>query len=373
MPEDNGAASRFAGERSSMTSVIIVNYHSARLASRAVESVLKDEKNIEAIVVDNTATDEERTELRALLEEKGVTLILNERNEGFARACNQAFFRSKGEFLFLINPDAYTVSPCIGVLRNFLEEHPKAGAVSPQVFWDKEMSYYFPLYPVFSPSRELVSRFADLSRLSRLFFSLNERRRNLHLWRSSLPVKVNNLTGGTVMVRRSSLECSGGLFDERFFLFYEDADLFLRLRKSGYRLFILPAAKAVHNHYHGNEKLAIMAQTLPLYVDKHYKKSSLMWASSAISRYRGPDGYVDHGGYDSPPLFPIPRDLEKGYLFEWSPSPLFVPSVGCFEEGKTFTLSDEVWNLLDRGVYYSRVSSRSRFFTHAKTYCWTKN
>jgi len=373
MWKDKGAPSRFAWERSSMISVIIINYHSARLASRAVESVRKDEKNIEVIVVDNTATDEERAELRASLEMKGVTLILNERNEGFARACNQAFSCSEEEFLFLINPDAYAVSPCISVLRNFLEGNPKVGAVSPQVFWDKDMSYHFPLYPVFSPSRELVSRFTGFSPLFRRFFSLNERRKNLKLWRSTLPVKVKNLSGGTVMVRRSSIKRSGGLFDERFFLFYEDTDLFLRLRKSGYRLFILPTAKAVHNHCHGNEKLAVMAQTRHLYIDKHYKKIPFMRASSALSQYRGTDRCVDHGGYDSPPVFPIPRDLEKGYLFEWSPSPLFVPSVGCFGEGKTFAISEEVWNLFDRGVYYSRVSSLSEFFAHAKTYCWTKN
>lgn len=355
-----------------MISVIIVNYYSALQTERAVKSVLQDGAGMEVIVVDNTCTSAEREVLHEMQRLYGFSLILNDNNVGFARACNQAFFRSKGGYIVLLNPDAFVVPPCLSLLRDFLDHAPAVGSASPQVYWDDDMRYLFPRYPLPGPLQDFCMRLSFFSRAFGTVYSLAERWKNIELWKSSAPVKVRNLHGGCVMVRRSAAEHSGGLFDERFFLFYEDTDLFVRLRKRGYSLLIIPEAKAVHNYSHSRNKIEIMSRTAQLYYAKHFSKSRLLKIVSFIPEGSPESSYNDFGLWDSPPVFPVPEGLCDEYLFEWSPSPFFVPSIGCFGKGGEFALSSQVWNLLDNGRYYVRFTHPFRGSLRYTTGYWTK-
>ncbi|HEX8948749.1 MAG TPA: glycosyltransferase, partial [Dissulfurispiraceae bacterium] len=167
-----------------MISVIIVNYHSASLTERAVRSVFSDSEDVEVIIADNTAAEEERRRLRELSAAYPLTLIFNQDNAGFARANNQAFSVAKGEYLLLLNPDACIVPPCLGALKAFMESTPSAGAVSPMVYWDDRMTFFFPHYPFPSPFDDLCTKMSGLSGIFRTLYTLHERRKNLDLWRS---------------------------------------------------------------------------------------------------------------------------------------------------------------------------------------------
>jgi len=355
-----------------MISVVIVNYYSAPQTKRAIRSVLQGAEEREVIIVDNTCTSSEREILDEMRRLHGFTLILNDKNVGFAKACNQAFSHSKGDYIFLLNPDAFVISPCLGILRDFLENTPAAGSASPQVYWDDERQYFFPCYPYPSPLQDFCVRLSSLSQTFGTFYSLTERWKNLKLWRSSVPVRVRNLHGGVVMVKRSAAEQAGGLFDERFFLFYEDTDLFLRLRKRGYSLYIIPEAEAVHNYSHSRKKLEIMSEMGRLYYGKHFSRSLLLSVSSFMPEGSPKGRYHDYGLWNTPPLFPVPEGLRDEYLFEWSPSPLFMPSIGCFGKGGEFALSWQVWNLLDNGRYYSRFTHTSNRIIRYTTGYWSK-
>lgn len=356
-----------------MISVVIVNYYSALLTERAIKSVLVGEEAKEIIVVDNTCAAGEREALYEMQGIYGFTLIHNDENVGFARACNQAFSQSRGDYICLLNPDAFVISPCLGILREFLDNTPSAGSVSPQVFWDDERRYFFPRYSLYTPLEAFCVRLSSLSGTFRSLYSLSERRKNLELWRSSVPVMTRNLHGGVVMVRRSAAEEVGGLFDERFFLFFEDTDLFFRLRKNGYSLYIVPEAKAVHNYSHSMKKFDTITRMSSLYYAKHFSKSILLKVSSSLPKGSLEGPYSDLGVWKTPPLFSVPNTLRYGkYLFEWSPNPVFVPSIGCFGAGGEFVLSRQVWDLLDNGRYFSRFTPCSRSIVKYTTCCWEK-
>jgi GT2 family glycosyltransferase len=355
-----------------MISVIVVNYQSARLTERAVRSVFQSKEDIEVIVVDNTSTAVEKELLHECLKAYDVTLILNKDNVGFAMANNQAFALAKGDLIFLLNPDAYVAPSCLGILKEFIETQPDAGSVSPQVYWDDEMTFLFPNYHFPSPFQDLCSRLSEVSTAFESLYSLHERKKNIGLWRSQLPLKARNLHGGVVMLRRSSVEESGGLFDERFFLFYEDTDLFLRLRKNGNKLYIVPAAKAVHNYRHKVQKLEIMAETLGLYYEKHHHKNVLRKLTGLIPDQTSRRPQADVCAWNIPPSFPVPEKLKRGYLFEWSPSPLFIPSIGCFGSGESFDLSQQVWDFLDPGIYYSRITEPDKILPKVYSMLWRK-
>lgn len=354
-----------------MVSVIIVNYRSAHIVERAVGSVFSGTGEIEVIIVDNTSSPEEAGKLREISKSYNVTLVLNRENRGFAAASNQAFHRSKGEFVLLLNPDAYVLSSCLDTLTGFLNANPGAGAVSPMVCWDDGMRYLFPHYPYPSPLRDVCGRLARASKTFSSIYSLGERKRNLKLWRSADPVRVKNLHGGVMMIRRSAAERAGGLFDERFFLFYEDTDLCFRLRKKGHSLYVLPGAKAVHNYCHNQEKLDRMAETLKLYNEKHFGRNILTGISRLITGDR-PRRCVDCGVWKVPPSLRVPSGLKEEYLFEWSPSPLFIPSIGCFGSGGSFVFSTQVWDFLAPGVYYSRFTDPGKILQKSDILLWRK-
>lgn len=355
-----------------MISIIIVNYYSAAQTERAVGSVLEGGGEKEIIVVDNSCSFKERTALDQMQERLGFSLIINEENVGFAKACNQAFSRSKGDYIFLLNPDAFVAPSCLHSLKDFLENTPSAGAASPQVYWDDGMNYSFPRYSIFSPFQDLCMKLSSLSRVFAAFYSLHERSKNVSLWKSAVPVKVMNLHGGAVMIRRSAAEEAGGLFDERFFLFFEDTDLFFRMRRKAYDLYIIPIAKAVHNYSHGKSKLEYMAETRRLYYEKHFRHNILLKAVSFMPDNRSKKSYRFEGLWNRPPSFHVPEAFQGGYLFEWSPSPVFMPAIGYFGNGETFRLPQQLWDLLGEGEYYSRFSpSHARTLKNVTSY-WTK-
>lgn len=338
-----------------MVSVIIVNFHSAYLAKRAVESVYSDNENTEVFVVDNTATPDERQTLQSILP-SGTHLIFNERNDGFGKACNKAYALSNGEWIFLLNPDAYVIPPCLGTLMSFLTRTPEAAAAAPLVFWDSAMTYFFPRAVTPSPAHDILIKLSDLLPLVRTLYSLSVRKQNISLWKSLLPVRVKNLSGGTVMLKRSAIEKAGGLFDERFFLFYEDTDLFLRLRKAGYSAYIVPSAKAIHAHKHTKAKLEIMAHMRVQYYKKHFHRSLLHYIAAMLPNHAPRIKYIDFGDFERPPVFHVPPEVTRSYLFELSPNHLFIPSVGYFGSGDTLFVSEELWNALDGGEYFSRFT-----------------
>jgi GT2 family glycosyltransferase len=354
-------------------SVIIVNYGSALLTKRAVDSVFCENEKTEVFVVDNTADAEESERLLAMFAGLPVALLFNETNIGFGRACNRAYALSKGDYIFLLNPDAYIVPPCLLIMREFLERKPGAGSVSPLTFWDSMMTYFFPRPLLPSPCRDLTAKLSDLSQVFGSLYSLLERRKNIGLWKSSSPVRVKNISGGAAFLRRTAIEDCGGLFDERFFLFYEDSDLFLRMQKKGYHLYIIPSARAVHRHKHLQEKIEIMTETQKIFYGKHFKGLIRQRVISVIPDAPRARTYLDLGSWSTPPLFPVPERLRKRYLFEWSPSPLFIPAVGHFGAGKDLLFSPEVWDSIGSGEYYSRFTDGDKTLARHEILRWRKN
>ncbi len=175
-----------------------------------------------------------------------------------------------------------------------------------------------------------------------------------------------------MMVRRLAIERAGGLFDERFFMFYEDTDLCVRLRKKGYGLYIVPTAKAVHNYCHTAAKIERMTETLRVFNQKHYPQNILPRLRTMVFRHT-PIKDQDCKSWKTPPSFQVLERLRAKYLFEWSPSPLFIPSIGYFGTGEVFDFSKQVWDFLGSGTYYSRITDPSGFLPKNTMHVWKKS
>ena len=116
-------------------SVIILNYKNTLLTAKCVnyliESVNKADISIEVIVVDNSAL-ETADELKRILPSE-VKFIENNINQGFSRANNKGIRLCTGEFILLLNNDAFVNSECLRAGLNYLKENKDCGIWSPKL------------------------------------------------------------------------------------------------------------------------------------------------------------------------------------------------------------------------------------------------
>lgn len=180
----------------------------------------------EVIVVDNASTDETQALLASV--SGALQVIRNERNLGFARACNQGARAARGEHLLFLNNDT---APLPGWLEAMLAElAPDVGVVGSKLLY---------------PQTELVQH-AGMAMVV-------EDTLPVHLFRHMAPAlgaldvarDLEMVTGACMLIRRDLFERLGG-FDEGYLNGFEDVDLCLRVREAGYRVRYTPQSVLYH-------------------------------------------------------------------------------------------------------------------------------
>ncbi len=344
-----------------MISVILINYHTEDQLRGAIESVSaqKTVEHLEVIVVNNGASDNTDTPLKEQLPH-GTIYIQNTENVGFARACNQAFARSRGEYILLLNPDARLLPCALSQLSESLKQRPDAGAVGPRVFWDENCRFLLP--PSTFPS---VSGFytETISRLHPMLAScksLSFRKKALQNWTCATPITVDALSGGHILLRREAILKSGGLFDERFFMYWEDTDLMQRLKQNGYRLYMAPKAGCLHLYEHSPAKDRLIAQGWAAYQQKHLHKNINYRITGWLNRQL-PATAIPHTKpitvKNEKLIFHVPPELTDAWLLELGTTPHLIPAIGHFGSGPAAEISTDLFKRLQGKIYYARLSA----------------
>ncbi|MEI7868564.1 MAG: glycosyltransferase family 2 protein [Candidatus Methylumidiphilus sp.] len=352
-----------------MISVIVVNYFSHALTARAVRSALADDPSAQIIVVDNS---DDATEAEALAKglPEGVECIIAPVNLGFGRGCNLAMEHAKGEWVFLLNPDAYVLPGCLGRLGDTLRRHPRVGAVAPVTQWDDAGRFILPFGQMPTPAWEwLLSLGTRVPPLGRLL-SKRFRAWTLNCLQASKPVSHRMLSGGHILLRRQAVDAIGGLFDPSFFMYYEDTDLCRRLHSAGFGLLLDPCARVVHEWRNDPSKNRFIADSRRRYLDKHFPYTWLKdgrreqmercWPARSV----GPT--LDLGVCMSPPTFDLPTGQSGQWLLELSPNPLLIPSAYSVSSNPPCRVPPHIWGLLGAGRYWVRVTApggRESLFT----------
>lgn len=223
-------------------SVIIVNYNTTELTRQSVASVYAHtrENTFEVIVVDNASTDDSIMALA--LQFPHLRLIRNSENKGFGRANNVGIAASTGKYVFLLNSDAYLVSDAISAFYQFMESAANAniaccgGALVSQ---DGSQQISYGNFPSLAEA---------ISSLGLKYFYPSYFTKNLSSGQKVSFARlftVDYVSGADMFIRRSALE-KCGLFDEDFFLYFEETELSFRFRRHGYKCVILPEVQIVH-------------------------------------------------------------------------------------------------------------------------------
>jgi GT2 family glycosyltransferase len=221
--------------------VVIVNYH----AYDEVEACLTSLKgqslaNLEVIVVDHDSETSRCERLRRRF--PSAQIIASADNPGFAAGVNRGAARSRARYLYLLNPDAVAERRVCETLAQWLDDHADIGVVGSMV--------HDPDGAIQASAR----RFPDLSTglggrtswLTRVLPGNPLTRRNLLTGpQVRQPIIVDWVSGASMMIRRSAFDAVGGM-DEGFFLYWEDADFCVRLRRAGWLTAYHPGAAVTH-------------------------------------------------------------------------------------------------------------------------------
>ena len=224
--------------------VIIVNFNTGADAIACAASAAADLAFVphEIIVVDNASADDSVQRLRSAA---GIRLIANQTNRGFGAAINQAAGTTGAALLWLLNPDCRVEPGAFATLLRTLDAHADCAIAAPQLL-NADGS-------VQASARGEPDAWTGLfgrhSILTKFFPNAGAARRNLpaaDLVASEVEsAPVDWVMGAAMLVRREPFDRVGG-FDERYFLYWEDADLCRRLRDTGWTTRFVPGARVHH-------------------------------------------------------------------------------------------------------------------------------
>lgn len=255
-----------------MISVVIVNHNGGKILLQTLDRVARLGPLIgEVIVADNGSTDDSREQVERRFP---ATLLLRlGRNLGFGAANNRAAAFARGDKLLLLNSDAWPGAGAVEQLSAALDRQPRLALACPLLFYPdgKPQFHWAPLTSVVGEAvQQLRNRFEKHPFLHRL------------RWPGGF------YTAACVMVRKAAFEAIQG-FDERFFLYFEDVDLCLRLRRAGWKMATVPEAKAFH--IKGGSQSRQVGEVQPGEVEyrrgqlAYYKKNRPAWEVAFLKRH----------------------------------------------------------------------------------------
>ncbi|HEY7187688.1 MAG TPA: glycosyltransferase family 2 protein [Vicinamibacterales bacterium] len=260
---------------------VIVNYNAGSELVLALQSLVTDlaGREWEAVVIDNASTDGSDTFTDAFAPR--VRLIRNSTNVGFGRAVNQGVAASTAPLVLIMNPDCRVHAGAVATLRAQLDAHDACAVVGPRVL--------DPDGAVQGSARGdpdmLTGLFGRTSLLRDWFRLLPAARRNVvtdaAIGNGTPSVVVDWVSGACMLVRRSAFEAVHG-FDERYFMYWEDADLCRRLRARGYHVRYVPGATVVHQVGHSSR--SARAASIRAFHDSAYQYYATHVAKGPVKR-----------------------------------------------------------------------------------------
>ena len=253
-------------------SIIIVSWNVRKELTDCIASINNNSPacEYEIIVVDNASSDGSVELIQK--EFPQIRIIANSSNLGFATANNQALKIAAGDYILLLNPDTIVHKNSLDSLIKVLEENPDFGMCGPKLIDENAVLYHSIGYiPTFRSILHSKTFFRSLG-----VFRGHYKKLTAPNFNYDKQGDVEQLSGAALMVRRPLMDKIGGM-DEKFFLYYEDVDFCLRIRKAGLKIIYVPSATITHIGGKSSEQVSarkriILYKSLFIYFRKHKGK-----------------------------------------------------------------------------------------------------
>lgn len=226
--------------------VVIVNFNAGDELDATLASLPAGLQGLpwEAVVVDNASSDGSERAVERTANPQ-VHLIRQPANEGFARGVNAGIAATTAPLVLVLNPDCVLAPGAAQQLKAELERHAGCAIVGPRIL-DPDGTLQ---QSARGDPTLMTGLFGRRGTWSRRFPETRVARRNLAaedaVRSNATSVVVDWVSGACLLARRDALAAVGG-FDERYFLYWEDADLCRRLRKASWHVRYVPGATVTH-------------------------------------------------------------------------------------------------------------------------------
>lgn len=265
--------------------VVIVSYNTRELLRACLASLRACTLPLRVVVVDSASHDDSAAVVRADFAE--VELIALDRNVGFAASNNIGLARlfdegatAAPDYALLLNPDTIVHPGAIEDLAAFLDRHPRVGMVGPRLLNPdgtlQPAAFRFPtlamtLLDLFPPGEALPGR---------LYGSWWQGRYPQERAGDG-PFPIDHPLGACMLVRRAVVEQVGRL-DEGFFMYAEEVDWCYRIRRAGWAIWQVPAARVTHiggaaTRQFRQRMLIALQESRLRFFRKHYGARFVYW------------------------------------------------------------------------------------------------
>lgn len=229
---------------------ILINYKTPDMTLKSLAAFMRevgDRPGVAVTLVDNASQDGSVEQLAEEIRLRGwedrVSLVESDHNGGFAYGVNLGVQNSppgdRPDFIYLLNSDAFPDPGSVDVLLDFLIGNPEVGIAGSFIYGDDGVphvtAFRFP---------SLWSEFEGSMKLGLLTRLLSQRRVSIEPMPTE-STRVDWLAGASMMIRSEVFD-EVGLFDDRFFLYFEETDFCHRARRSGWDTWYLPSSRVVH-------------------------------------------------------------------------------------------------------------------------------
>lgn len=343
-------------------SVVVTNYDTGSLLDGCVRSFVEQELEglaLEVIVVDDASPSDQARWLEGV-RRLGARVLALAKNVGHGAACNRGLEVAAGRCVLFVNSDVVACPGAIVPLVRFLDAHHDVAFVEPRTFLDDDRAFLIPELVTPSPHEHTVAALSRVSARAAMRLRRRHLRRSLASWRASEPIEQPHLTGACFGARRQTLRQLGA-YDERYPLFYEDSDLFVRARRQGLRLVMLPAAHAIHYGHRSvapfwEEAIAKSRIGRARYIGLHHGRLASAWdralerLAGLAARVRMPRPHpvpIDLGEVRDAPCFELPA-AQRPMLLLLAIDPWFLLACGHIEPTPppAWTPSQGTWGSL---------------------------
>ena len=330
---------------------LIVNFYTARFLPPLLE-VLNCDPLVKSIIV---ADNSQEIGLPELLKKFSKTrLIVFSQNIGFAAAINQAAKSVDSEWWLVINPDTLPDKDCVEKLLAGAEKT-NALIAGPRFYWDDEKIFRLPPalgYSWWIQAGMVAASSFDLdAKVISFYWNMRFKR----FWSEPEPFFEPFLSGACLLIRNDKhFFRDGTIFDERFFLYYEETDLCIRSMTENQRIVCIPDACCIHfwDQSPRSEKSAMMADSTLKFMKKHYPLN----VTNNEGHFHSPIGLINMGKLFETPQFNFETKIpEEQMILEFGVNHFFVPNIQTILFSNRFSFPDSIWNRLAPGTYFTCI------------------
>lgn len=234
--------------RTSSVSIIIPVFNKFEYTAKCLEAIWKNTPvGYNVVIIDNASTDGTKAFLQALAK-KNVTVITNETNLGFAKACNQGAQAASTEYILFLNNDTTPLKGWLEPLLNVAEQDTTVAAVGSKL-----------LYPDGTIQHGGVVIIDDRRNKDPLLAKNNHVNKPADAPEANKAVLYQALTAACLLIRKEAFQ-QAGAFDEGYWNGYEDVDLCFKLQDQGKKIVYQPASVVLHHESKSGPERFVKAQ-----------------------------------------------------------------------------------------------------------------